>query len=127
MKRLVISLLLISLFVRSTAGDTIKRPRLLGLAHVALFVSDLQKARAFYEDLLGYQEPYVLKGDNGSDRIVFIKINDYQYIELFAESPSHDGQLNHISFFTDSAQRMRDYLESSGIKVPHQVAKGRIG
>ena len=127
MNRLAIILLFASLCSGSTAADEVKRPRVLGLAHIALFVSDLQQARAFYEDFLGYQESYVLKGDDGSDRIVFIKINDQQYIELFAESPKHDGYLNHISFLTDSAARMRDYLASRGIKVPDKVAKGRIG
>jgi lactoylglutathione lyase len=127
MKKLAITLLLTSLLFFSTAADQVKRPRVLGLAHVALFVSDLHKARAFYEDLLGYQEPYVLKRDDGSERIVFIKINDQQFIELFTESPGQDGHLSHVSFLTDSAPRMRDYLASSGIKVPDKVGKGRIG
>src|SRR5438132_6083233 len=127
MKGLTISLLLAICFSGSIAGDEVKRPHVLGLAHIALFVSDLPKARAFYEDFLGYQEPYVLKHEDGSDRIAFIKINDNQYIELFAESPKQDGHLNHIAFFTDSAQGMRDYLASRGIKVPDKVEKGRIG
>jgi catechol 2,3-dioxygenase-like lactoylglutathione lyase family enzyme len=127
MKILAITLLLLSLFSFPTTADELRRPRVLGLAHVALFVSDLQKARGFYEDFLGYQEPYVLKRDDGSDRIVFIKINDQQYIELFAENPKQDGHLSHISFFTDSAEQMRDFLASRGVKVPDKVAKGRLG
>ena len=127
MKRLAIGLLLTILVFGSTAADQIKRPRVLGLAHVALFVGDLPKARAFYEDFLGYQAPYVLKRDDGSDRIVFIKINELQYIELFDESPKQDGHLNHISVLTDSAERMRLYLASRGIEVPDRVGKGRIG
>ena len=127
MKRLAVPLLLASFFCGFAAADGVTRPRVLGLAHVALFVSDLQKARTFYEDFLGYQEPYVLKRDDGSERIVFIKINDQQFIELFAENPKQDGHLSHISFFTDSAQGMHDYLAAHGIKVPDQVGKGRIG
>jgi catechol 2,3-dioxygenase-like lactoylglutathione lyase family enzyme len=126
MKRLAIVLLLTSLFLDSAAAYE-KRPRVFGLAHVALFVSDLQKARAFYEEFLGCHEAYVLKREDGSERIVFIKINDQQYIELFAENPKQDGHLNHISFFTDSAERMRDYLALRGIKVPERITKGRIG
>src|SRR5258706_7653534 len=127
MERIAISLVLAISFVGSIAGDEVRRPRVLGLSHMAVFVSDLRKARSFYEDFLGYQEPYVLKREDGSDRIVFIKINDYQYIELFAENPRQDGHLNHISFFTDSAQNMRDYLASRGVEVPDKVGKGRIG
>jgi catechol 2,3-dioxygenase-like lactoylglutathione lyase family enzyme len=103
------------------------RPRVLGVAHMALYVSDLQAARVFYKDFLGFAEPYVLKRDDGSDRIAFIKINDEQYIELFAEAPKQDGHLNHIAFYTDSAPAMRQYLATRGVKVPDTVGKGRIG
>jgi len=94
---------------------------------MALYVSDLQAARAFYEDFLGFAEPYVLKRDDGSVRIAFIKINDDQYIEHFAEAPKQDGHLNHIAFYTDSAPAMREYLVSRGVKVPDKIGKGRIG
>jgi catechol 2,3-dioxygenase-like lactoylglutathione lyase family enzyme len=123
----VVILLLLSLNLSAVGLDTPKRPHILGVAHMALFVSDLQKAREFYEDFLGYQEPYTLKGDDNSDRIAFIKINEDQYLELFAESPKQDGHLNHISFFTDSAEGMRAYLSSRGVKVPEKVGKGKIG
>lgn len=109
------------------AADTPKRPRILGDAHVAFYVSDLAKARAFYEDFLGYAEPYTLKKPDGADRIAFIKINEDQYLELFTEAPAHqDGQLNHISFQTDDAERMRVYLASKGVKVPDKVGVGQI-
>ncbi len=110
-----------------TAHQNVKRPKILGVAHIALYESDLNKARAFYEDLLGFAEPYDLKRKNSTeDRIVFIKINDYQYLELFAEPPKQDGHLNHISFYTDDANAMREYLASQGVKVPDKVGKGQI-
>jgi lactoylglutathione lyase len=46
---------------------------------------------------------------------------------LFAENPKQDGRLNHISFFTDSAEGMRSYLAAKGVKVPEKVGKGKIG
>ena len=94
---------------------------------MALYVSDLKASRAFYEDFLGFAEPYVLKRDDGSVRIAFIKINDDQYIELFAEASKQDGHLNHIAFYTESAPAMREYLASRGVKVPDKIGKGRIG
>jgi len=109
------------------AADQASRPHILGVAHMALYVSDLEKARAFYEDFLGYREPYKLKRDDGSDRIAFVKIDEDQYLELFAEAPRSAGHLNHIAFFTDSAEGMRSYLASQGIKVPAQVGKSKIG
>src|SRR5439155_23105213 len=116
MRRFLLGLMLVAAVC---AGDEARRPKVLGVAHMALYVSDLAKARVFYKDFLGYDEPFALKRKDGTDRIAFIKINEDQYLELFAEAPSHnDGQLNHISFYTDDAGRMRDYLAARGVKVP---------
>jgi len=127
MKRFGILVLLIAVGISSSIAGEQKRPRVLGVAHMALYVSDLQKSRAFYEDFLGFAEPYVLKREDGTDRIVFIKVNDDQYLELFAEPPNQDGHLNHIAFLTDSAEGMRRFLEARGVKVPEKVGTGRIG
>ena len=127
MKR-ISCLMLLAIFVcSSSTARNQTRPRVLGVAHMALYVSDLKASRAFYEDFLGFAEPYVLKRDDGSVRIAFIKINDDQYIELFAEAPKEDGHLNHIAFYTESAPAMREYLASRGVKVPDKIGKGRIG
>ena len=38
-----------------------ERPKITGVAHIALFVKDVEKARTFYKGLLGYEEPFSLK------------------------------------------------------------------
>jgi len=105
----------------------VARPKILGVAHLAVFVSDLPKARAFYEDLLGFEEPFTLPKPDGSVDIAFVKINDRQWIELFNRPSAGEGQLNHIAIYTDDADRMRDYLASQGVAVPERVGKGRTG
>src|SRR5712692_10081951 len=108
--------------------NEVTRPKVLGVAHVALYVTDLAKARTFYEDFLGFdEEPFTLKKSDGSERIVFVKINDTQYLELFAEEPKNDGRLNHISIYTDNADRLHAYLAARGVKVPDKVGKGQVG
>ena len=109
------------------AADLPARPHITGLAHVALYVHDLEKSRAFYRDLLGYEEPFSLTNNNGSIALTFIKINDRQYLELFPEKESSTDRLNHISVETDDAEAMRTYLASRGVKVPDKVDRGRIG
>jgi len=127
MKRMAALTWVAVFFCSSVIAQKQTRPLVLGVAHMALYVSDLQASRTFYKDFLGFAEPYALKRDDGSDRIAFIKVNDEQYIELFAEPSKQDGHLNHIAFYTDSALAMRAYLASRGVKVPETVGKGRIG
>src|SRR5215469_1372134 len=94
------------------------RPKVLGIAHMAIYVKDLAKTRQFYEAFLGFAEPFTLpkKGGEPGVRIAFVKINDHQYIEIFNEADRGEGQLNHISIYTDSADRMRDYLMAHGVE-----------
>jgi lactoylglutathione lyase len=103
------------------------RPRITGVAHIALFVHDVDAARQFYKGLLGYEEPFSLKNPDGSLALTFVKVNDRQYIELFPEREAGSDRLNHISIETDDAEGMRRYLASKGIKVPDSVPHGRIG
>lgn len=104
-----------------------QRPPITGVAHIALFVKDVEKSRGFYKDLLGYGEPFELRGASGSLALTFIKVNDRQYIELFPEREPNSDRLNHISVETTNAEAMRLYLASKGIKVPEKTPKGRIG
>ena len=115
------------LLFASIASAEPQRPRILGLAHIALFTADVEKSRGFYKEFLGYGEPFDLKNPDGSLSLTFIKINDHQYIELFPERESRSDRLHHISVYTEDAEAMRLYLASRGVKVPDRVPKGRIG
>src|SRR5258708_4078474 len=108
------------------AADAPPRPRITGVAHIALFVHDMEKARAFYKDFLGFGEPFSLNKPDGEPSMTFIKVNDRQYIELFPEVEAGSDRLNHISVETDNAEAMRVYLASKGIKVPEKVNLGGI-
>ena len=109
------------------ARAVVKRPKILGIAHMAFYVSNLPQTLAYYKDFLGFAEPYNLKNSDGTVRVAFIKINDDQYLELFTEPPKNDGMLNHIAFYTDNVDQLRRYLISRGIPAPGRVRKGLTG
>jgi catechol 2,3-dioxygenase-like lactoylglutathione lyase family enzyme len=107
-------------------AQELKRPKITGVAHIALSVHDIEKARTFYKDFLGYGEPFKLDNPDGSLSMAFIKVNDRQYIELSPEKTANTDRLLHISIEVDDAEAMRAYLKSKGVKVPDKVGKGRI-
>ena len=123
--QLVAALLLPTL----VAQDGPKRPRITGIAHAAFYVSDMAKARAFYEGFLGYQSPFSIPRKNPLEHLVWIKINDRQSIELFpgSEVSPEADRLYHIAVETDDAEGMRLYLQSKGVAVPPKTGIGKIG
>lgn len=103
------------------------RPKITGVAHIAVYAHDYEASRAFYRDFLGFEEPYSLSNADGTPSLTFFKVNERQYIELFPEREPATDRLNHISIETDNAEAMRAYLASKGVAVPAKVGKGRIG
>jgi lactoylglutathione lyase len=95
-----------------------ERPKVLGIAHYSIFVSDLAKARAFYEDFLGYEEAFTLPKPDGTVQMAFVKINDRQYLELVNQANHGEGQLNHLGLYTDDVERMRLYLAAFSHREP---------
>ena len=112
------------------------RPRITGISHVALWVADLSRARAFYKSYLGFDEPYTLDDGAGRVLLTWIKVNDRQSLELFpvsAQTPPGGDSLYHVALETDDAQGMLDYLRSRGVRapggrpLPAVAPAGRIG
>jgi catechol 2,3-dioxygenase-like lactoylglutathione lyase family enzyme len=118
--------LLVAMLVPWTAAAQ-ERPPITGVAHYAIYTSDVEKARAFYKGMLGFEEVFDLKNKDGSFSMTFFKVNERQYIEVFPETAANSDRLNHIALETPNAEAMRVYLKSKGIKVPDSVPTGRIG
>jgi catechol 2,3-dioxygenase-like lactoylglutathione lyase family enzyme len=113
------------------AADTPPRPRITGVSHAAFFVSDMAKARAFYEGFLGFQSPYSIPRKNPGEQLVWIKINDRQSVELFpgSEVAADADRLYHIAVEVDDADAMLAYLRAKGVAglPPTGAPIGRIG
>ena len=105
------------------------RPRITGISHAAFYVSDMAKARAFYEGFLGFASPYTIPRPQGGE-LVWIKINDRQSVELFSGSevaPDVD-RLFHIAIEVDDADAMLAYLRVKGVAgLPPAVPVGKTG
>src|SRR5215469_5789102 len=126
MKKLVLAGLLVA-----ALGSAQPRPRLVGIAHIAVRVKDLNASRHFYGDLFGYQEAFTIRRDNRAvvegglpqDQVkaVFFKVNNRQYIEVIPETAPNQPRYVGTAIETDNAEAMRLYLRSQGIAVPDKV------
>ena len=109
------------------AQPPVDRPRVLGIAHLAVFVSNPAASGAFYQDLLGFEESFALPRIAALPARTFVKINDRQWIELIDAPTAGEGQLDHVALYTADAGRMRQYLAARGVQVPDTVSIGPTG
>jgi len=113
MKLIVITLAVTLLFLTGASPDQPARPKITGIDHVRLYVSNVDKSRAFYSDVLGL--PASGGGCAGVTRPCF-PVNRYQQVELEkAPTPAPQNWLAEIAFATDDVPTMRRYLQAHGV------------
>jgi catechol 2,3-dioxygenase-like lactoylglutathione lyase family enzyme len=102
--------------LHSGAQDKPKRPRITGIDHVRVYVSDVDKSRTFYTKYLGLQEGGI--GCRGVSRPCFSpNWADKQAIEFeLAPSSGKKNWVAEIAFRTDNIDKMRRYLVANGMK-----------
>ena len=116
----------------------LRRPPIIGIAHIALKTDNLSAARDFYGHTLGFQEPFSVRvaknspsdlaGSPGDLIVTFFKVNDHQYIELTPDLTSlTEDRLSHIAFETTDIRALRDYLAANGVEVPNTLKPGVAG
>lgn len=94
-----------------------KRPRITGFSHIAIYVDNVDRAKQFYSQTLGYPQSSANS----------FAVNGHQSIELENAPAGVQDHISHIAFATDSAEGMRLYLRAHGVAVPDAVKDGRDG
>ena len=97
--------------------------RITGIGHVALKVHDLDKSLAFYRDKLGFPEMMRLDHPEGGIWLVYLRITDEQFIEIFPgaeneRSPGWNGNaITHVCLTVDDLDAVVDRVEKAGIPL----------
>lgn len=89
---------------------------IIGIAHIAFRVSDLDREIAFLGKL-GYEESFAIS-NAGKTMEVFVKINDRQFIELYPQTnPAQPLGWMHVCFEAGDLDALIKYYNSIGLKA----------
>ena len=132
MKKILLSLAFLPMLActtstTSTPAPTPERPPIIGVAHAALYCSDIDATCDFLKECFGFDESIRYYNPDGSPRLSAIKINERQIIELFPEKEAGSDRLIHYAVETTDAEGMRQYLKAKGYEVPDSVKKLNMG
>ena len=100
----------------SQAQDKPARPRITGIDHVRLYVTDIDRSREFYFQYVGLGTKAV--GACRTTAYPCLPVNELQQIELqVAPSPAPRNWVAEIAFATDDVEQMRRYLLAHNVAV----------
>jgi lactoylglutathione lyase len=93
------------------------------VGHVAIKVTDIDRSLAYYVDKLGFPEMLRLHKDDGSVWLVYLRITDTQYLEVFpgAENDRAPGWnangLNHMCLTVDNIDEVLARVAAAGLEL----------
>jgi lactoylglutathione lyase len=106
---------------------------LTSIAHIAIRARDIDSMVAFYTEKLGFAEMFRLNQDNGSLMLVYLRITDDQYIELFPNGTG-DGPagpqavgMNHLCLTAPDLDATVAGLTERGVTLTRPLQMGRDG
>jgi lactoylglutathione lyase len=114
--------------IAACALHAAERPKIVGIANIAVKVQNLDDARKFYGGVVGMAEAFQTKDPEVAGPLSCFKVNDRQFVEV---SPTlkedAEDRLIRIGFETTDARGLRDYMASKGVAVPAKVDKDANG
>jgi catechol 2,3-dioxygenase-like lactoylglutathione lyase family enzyme len=100
-------------------------PAVSGIAHVAYRVGNLDQALAFYRKL-GFEESFAF-ANPGRPAQVFVKVNDRQFIEVYAQAdPPQPLGWMHLCYESDAIDSLHALYVAHGLNPP-PVARAGAG
>jgi catechol 2,3-dioxygenase-like lactoylglutathione lyase family enzyme len=119
---------ILALALLAFAANAADRPKITGIANIAVKVDNLDEARKFYSGVVGMAEAFETRDPAVAGPLACFKVNDRQFVEV---SPTlkdeNEDRLIRIGFETLDARKLRDYLAGKGVQTPAKVAKDANG
>lgn len=104
------------------------------LGHVAINVKDLDKALDFYTRVLEFPEMMRLHKDDGSTWLVYLRITDDQFLEIFpgadeerAPESWHNNGMTHLCLTVDDIDAVVKRITDKGVALIVQLKDGADG
>ena len=113
--------------VAQGTGPTAETLPILGVAGITFRVSSLEKARRYYEGVLGLPEAFTLKDDAGRVSSIFFKVNDDQYVEVVPGLlPGGLNRQVRVVIQSFDLKRLHDIYTARGLN-PTPIGRGPDG
>ncbi len=102
-----------------------------GIGHMAIRCTDIDRSLSFYTQVLQLPEMFRLDQDDGSLWLIYLKVTDTTYLELFPDGEGNavPGKMatgyNHLCLETDDIDRVVSHFDAHGVPLTRPLDTGR--
>ncbi|RLL41333.1 VOC family protein [Oceanobacillus piezotolerans] len=96
-----------------------------GINHKGFHVVDMERSLDFYCNKLGFKKAFELNQPSGEPWIVYVKVADGCFIELFyGGTEGVKNRAEHICFEVDDIQETAEQLKKRGVPLEVDISQG---
>ena len=97
--------------------------KVMGLGHISMYVDDLEKAKAFYTQVLGFKPLCVSLGEKDRSTMCFFTNGDLTLELVGFEEPKHrqDGLIDHLCFRVEDIKKSAELLREWGYALEAEL------
>lgn len=96
-----------------------KEGKMVGLAHIGLFITDIERTKSFYTDILGFEVSHetALESEEGVIKICFLSLGSLCIEAVQFPNPQKrgDGWVDHIAINVKNIEAVKKQLEEKGV------------
>lgn len=97
-----------------------------GINHAGFKVVDMERSLDFYCNKLGFTKAFELNQSNGEPWIVYLKVADGNFIELFYGGVEGEKERErHICFEVEDIQETANQLKKNGVHLEVDITQGK--
>jgi lactoylglutathione lyase len=102
------------------------------ITHVAYVVENLETSIDFYSNILGFEKLFTMQDDQGKPKLVYLKVAENQFIELFPASNLKEGNKSeigyaHLCLEVDDIDQIASKMEKKGVTLDVKPQQGNDG
>ena len=103
-----------------------------GIGHTAYNTTQMDAMLDFYVNKLGFEEMFRINNDQGNLSLLYLRINDTTFIELFPGTPSQPREgraagYNHLCLDVSDIEGTVAWLRGQGVAIDRDIAFGKSG
>lgn len=100
------------------------------IGHTAFDCYKFEETLDFYTRILGFEEMFRLHNDEGTLWIIYLRVNDEVFIELFpktGEMPARGGSYSHLCLEVDDIEMVVKNVTEQGVQLDSGINQGKDG
>jgi catechol 2,3-dioxygenase-like lactoylglutathione lyase family enzyme len=95
-----------------------------GVNHVGIYVDNVEEAKAFYTQKMGFREAFTVRDDKGQPTLAYMQVSPNTFVELQPAGPNRPAGISHVGMQVEDIKATIATLKERGVTTDEPRVSG---